>query len=265
MSDIKVFPVTCYEPETIKLVIPFWQKLTNQQTKSWLPICFAAVRGDVKEYDENNVGLMGFRYRRQSHHAEITWYGGYDRELLAEASKAMVLQAILEGRKRVECYNEDPNPHARFPMRPGEKLNEAFRDAGYQHEGGHKDYTKYLEDVQMYGHVWLEDGIPQMGPNTHLTLINNGEYEVEVDEKGKKKIVGPPSVKFYKAKNILLYEKDRDLYRQNKDDGKTFAQHIEEANEKVCSMENVTVLEEWHKPKPPKQRKAKQEELPVEA
>ncbi len=123
--------------------------------------------------------------------------------------------------------------------RPGKLLDIAFENAGWQYEGTHKDWTKHLEDVNVYAHVWLEDGFPTLDTNTQATLVASGDY---VTGEGDTKAKGW-GVKYYQGKNIELYKKDRDYYTRR--DNKSFAEHIQLAVDYVEKQDNVTIDREW--------------------
>ena len=164
------------------------------------------------EDDPSTYTTWGFRSRRTSHVAEVTWWSGNNEELRKNALIGCIYTAILEGRKRVEIFDEHgftiPSPFLR--------------------EGFHPYYTDKLEDVTIWGHVWVEDGIPVL-QDTKFTLYNN------------------TTVQKYLQKNQDLYEKDRDLYREDSE-GKTFKQRIEEANATIRHLPGVEVVDQpgWH-------------------
>ncbi len=189
-----------------------------------MPNIYVATRDEAKSFDPENVALVGFRYRRQSHHCEITWWGGRDTELVAEAIKAIQCQAILEGRKRVEVFNEATNSFS-VHERGGAQFEEALKLAGFKYEGTHKDWTKNLEDVNVFGWVWLYDGMPVFKEDTTIFLGDN------------------ETVQHYASKNIELYQKDRDYYERV--DNLTFAEHIKNAQNYVLSLPQVEIIPNW--------------------
>ncbi len=194
-----------------------WPKQARAKADANLPSLLVAYD---TETDESAV--IGFKMRRTSHSTEIEWWSGERLDLIAEALKAVVWAAILEGRKRVESFLilEDGRP----------LIDDAFLTAGFKYEGYHKDYTDKLQNVNVYGHVWLQDGIPIPGEDVESVRL-------VVNER----------VQFYYNKNMELYAKDVDLHRKDKQ-GITFATHIKEAVDKVYSLDKVRVLniKGWH-------------------
>lgn len=235
-----ITPLAKSQPETITLINKERQKYARQSSQGALPVVFVAKESNDEPFNPETDAALGFKYRRQSHHAEIEWWAGYNVKAMTELAKVLVMQAMLEGRKRVEVFNPYANSLSKYEW-PGDKLNEALEAAGFQHEGHHEDWTKELEDVQIYGHVWMSDGYPTLAPDTKATLVTSGEWET--DAKGKIKGWG---VTFYREKNTDLYRQDRDLYRQKEGDDKTFAQHIEEAVDYVMTHEQVRLDPLWH-------------------
>ena len=192
-----------------------WPKFAKAKIDSGLPSIIGALDTETGE-----SAAVGFHYRRTSHSTDIEWWGGDRVDLVACILRAMVWSAILEGRKRVECFHVTEG-------RP--QIDEAFLDAGFKFEGTHKDYTAKLEDVNVYGHVWLQDGIPEPSSNSHTNLVYNDR------------------VKFYHEKNLELYKKDIDLHREDKK-GITFATHIASAVGTVCNLPRVSIIRApgWH-------------------
>ena len=170
------------------------------------------------EEDPTVSVVWGVRSRRTSHTTEITWWSGDDEVLGKEALKGCIYTAILEGRKRVEVFNEV------LDNTTVEQLEGLFKK-----EGHHPNYTADLQDVDIYGHVWYFDGVPAPAQNTDYTLVENDR------------------VKFYREKNLELYAKDVDLYRED-EEGVTFAKRIATAIQIVRDFGNVTVVDQpgWH-------------------
>jgi len=180
------------------------------------------------EDDPTKFVTWGLRSRRTSHSAEATWWSGEDYVLAQESLKGIIYTAILEGRKRVEVFDE---VH-RGKDQDGNLITpDTFSQLTtiFQHEGSHPHYTSDLVNVEIFGHVWHFDGIPEPGPNTEFTLYENDR------------------VRFYREKNLELYAKDIDLYRKD-EEGVTFATRIETAISTVKGFDQVYVLDEpgWH-------------------
>jgi len=181
------------------------------------------------EHDPSQFVTWGLRSRRTSHAAEATWWSGSDVHLAQEALKGIIYTAILEGRKRVEVFNE---AHRGTYAQTGEKV---FNNAPEQlktlftSEGWHPNYTADLTDVDIWGHVWYFDGVPEPDEHAEYTLYENAR------------------ALFYREKNLELYKKDIDLYRED-EEGVTFAKRIDDAIAKVKGFANVNVLDEpgWH-------------------
>ena len=181
------------------------------------------------EDDPSESVTWGLRSRRTSHSAEATWWSGTNKFLAREALKGLVYTAILEGRKRVEVFDEvHRGQHSETGdwIRPGTyaQLSQLFT-----HEGAHPNYTSNLVDVEIFGHVWYFDGVPEPAPESEFTLYVNDR------------------VKFYREKNMELYARDIDLYRED-EEGVTFAKRIETAISTVIGFDQVFVLDEpgWH-------------------
>jgi hypothetical protein len=194
-----------------------WPKFARAKADANLPSFLAAYDTETGE-----AAVIGFKTRRTSHSTDIEWWSGDRVDLIAEALKAVVWSAILEGRKRVESFHiiEDGRP----------VVDEAFLAAGFKYEGYHKDFTDKLQNVNVYGHVWLQDGVPVPGENVE-------QVELVVNER----------VQFYYNKNMELYAKDIDLHREDKQ-GITFATHIKKAVETVYTIDRVKVrnIKGWH-------------------
>lgn len=194
-----------------------WPKFARAKADANLPSFLAAYDTDTGE-----SAVIGFHTRRTSHSTDVDWWSGNRIDLVTEALKAIVWSAILEGRKRVESF------HIIEEGRP--EVGQAFLNAGFKYEGHHKDFTDKLQDVHVYGHVWLQDGIPT--PSEEVESV-----DLIVNER----------VQFYYNKNLELYAKDIDLHREDKQ-GITFATHIKNAVQKVHELPRVTVnyVKGWH-------------------
>lgn len=186
----------------------------------------------ITAYYEDNpsqYATWGFRNRRTSHAAEITWWGGLNYELNIECLKSAIYTGILEGRKRIEVFNERSRGlDAEGNMIFASVVKEALQDT-YTLEGFHPHYTSELVDVDIYGHVWYFDGIPAPSENAVHNLVVNDRVE------------------FYRKKNLELYAKDIDLYRED-EKGITFAKRIEDAIDTVYSFSGTNVIAQpgWH-------------------
>lgn len=212
------------DPKQLQLIREDFRKSANNTISGKMPNIYVGTRNGATKYDETDTAAVGFRYRRQSHHCEITFWGGRDVELVAEVLKAIQCQAILEGRKRVEIFNEVINPFS-VHERGGVQFEEALKLAGFKYEGTHKDWTKDLEDVNVFGWVWLYDGMPVFKEDTTVLLGDN------------------ETVQHYASKNIELYQKDRDYYERV--DNLTFAEHIKNAQNYVLSLPQVETIPDW--------------------
>jgi len=180
------------------------------------------------EDDPSQFVTWGLRSRRTSHAAEATWWSGTDLHLAEEALKGLIYTAILEGRKRVEIFDEVHRGHHvsgdLIEPNTAKQLELLFT-----YEGWHPNYTANLVDVKIFGHVWYFDGVPTPNKHAEYTLYENDR------------------VKFYREKNLELYARDIDLYRED-EEGVTFAKRIETAIQTVRDLPEVTVLDEpgWH-------------------
>lgn len=192
----------------------------------------------VREKDGEVVETagVGFRYRRQSHHCELTYWGGEDEDLLADLAKACVAQMILEGRKRAEVVVEFPleegynEKEYKVSPRGGELFCKALEKAGFYYEGFMENYTKFLEDVKFYSWVTLEQGLPEWDEDVKISLGQNETTES------------------YRQKNIDLYKKDRDYYSYTSaDKDKRFSEILEDQYQWVKNHPQIEVEEGWSK------------------
>lgn len=198
-------------------------KSAKSKINAELPSLVVAYR----EEDPKQAVVWGLRSRRTSHAAEITWWSGHDIQLAQECLKGILYTAVLEGRKRVEVFNE----RNRFFNVESAPVDTTYKqlETIFKNEGWHPNYTSDFLDVDIFGHVWYFDGIPVPDTNTQYTLIENDK------------------VKFYREKNLELYAKDVDLYRED-EKGITFAKRIEDAIQAVRDFPTVTIVDQpgWH-------------------
>lgn len=236
-----ITPLAKCQPETIELVDPKLQKAARQSCQGGLPSVFVARKDPEGPFNPETDAALSLRYRRTSHHCELEWWAGTNVEALSELLKVLVMQSMLEGRKRVEIPNIRTNGLSSENY-PHEALEDALEDAGFQFEGHYDDWTKQLEDVDIYSFIWLEDGYPELRPDTQATLVNSGEFTRDEKER-----LDGWGVQFYREKNLKLYQQDKDLHRQGKeDDPRTFAEHIKDAVDYVVNHTQVRRDERWH-------------------
>lgn len=217
-------------PKNLALMSDIMRKSANATASGKMPNIFVAADESQTTYDELKVAAAGFRYRRQSHHCEVTWWGGRDPQLLAEVIKALQLQSFLEGRKRIECFVEERTVSTEGTSRErgGKEMREALELAGFQYEGSHRFWTKELESVDVLGWVPLHDGMPKLDPAVQYVVGQN------------------ETTAMYFEKNTELYKKDRDYYRRVEDgQGLTFAEHLQRYYDFVFSQPNVSVVNDW--------------------
>lgn len=178
----------------LTLVDPDFQKTAKQMTGSKLPSVFAATQDAITYHDPQRIACVGFKYRRQSFYCEITWLGGENPELLKEAIWACQLQSVVEGRKRVECYNEFSNLKSPRP-RGGEMFSRVLTECGFKYEGRHPDWTPQMEEVEVWSWSWPLDGLPTK--YDYEGVLARLAINEDVDK--------------YFQKNMSLYENDETL------------------------------------------------------
>lgn len=234
--SILVFPLT--KSREHLALMPEWNRKSAKNSIGDMPTIYLAIDGDEKTTEETSAAV-GFRYRRQSHSCELTYWHGTDPQLLDAALQACIMQAILEGRKRLEIFNEvawnelpveqQPKNHSPY-KRGGEMFNKALEAAGWVYEGEHKLWTKLFEDVKVWSYIPLEEGLPKLIADTTYVLGQNER------------------VQHYREKNIELYVKDRDYYSHTSGratESKTFAEHLQDQYDWVTSQPNVSVFANW--------------------
>ncbi len=167
------------DKKQLQLVREDMRKSANNTIAGKMPTIYVATVDDVIVYDEYKTAAVGFRYRRQSHSCEITWWGGRDETLVAECLKTVQCAAILEGRKRVECFNESNSPASRYE-RGDQAFDSALKLAEFVHEGHHPDWTKDLEAANIWGWVWLKDGLPLLKADTVVRLGMNATTQPQM-------------------------------------------------------------------------------------
>ena len=234
--SVLVWPISKQRDELS--FMPEWNRKSAKNSIGEMPTIYVA-HHEQREQSEENTAAVGFRYRRQSHSCELTYWHGTDHQLLSEALRGCIMQSVLEGRKRLEIFNEEawnelpveqqPPGHSPY-KRGGRMFDEALQKAGWVFEGEHKLWTKLFEDVKVWSYIILEEGLPVLSSDTTYILGENDK------------------VRFYREKNIDLYQKDRDYYSHTsgRDGGdKTFAQHLQDQYEWVKSQDSVHVNSDW--------------------
>lgn len=181
-------------------------KSARSLIKKSLPSILTAVDTETKEY-----ATMGWRSRKTSHACEITYFGHQRDDLLIEVSKSLVLSSILEGRKRIEIYNEF------------EDINQLFEKAGFINEGFHPKFTKNFLDVTVFGFVPAIDGLPSLSSETFANFVISNDVLV------------------YRNKNFDLYKKDKDWDRIS-NSKLTFGEELNRQISEIESTSNINIL-----------------------
>lgn len=221
--------------------------IAKAKSKSELPVIFAGIElrdghtpietyrelSELGPEDIERWASAGFKYRRTSHHASIEWWGNEETELLAKVCQVLVLQSFLEGRKRVEALNHWQ-----------EIFDKPLEIAGFQFEGVHRDYKELdpkwhrgrvgFADVSVWGYVFAQDGLfgAEGGP---AFLLKPTDLVFLVENE---------TVKRYHRKNMELFQKDEDLYREV-GQGTKFADYLEMAYKFTKGLPNVRVLSKF--------------------
>lgn len=236
-AAIEVAPIT--KTRNDLALMPDWSRKSAKASIGEMPTIYVAKYLN-SDPDEIHTAAVGFRYRRQSHSCELTYWHGTDRTLLGAALKGCIMQSLLEGRKRLEIFNEEawnelpedqqPKNHIAH-KRGGATFDAALNLEGWKNEGSHRLWTKYFENVNVWSWVTLEDGYPTLHPGEEYFL---GENE---------------KVRFYREKNIELYQKDRDYWAHTSgaSGDKTFAEHLQGQYAWVHGQSNVKIDENWSK------------------
>ena len=181
-------------------------KSARSLIKKSLPSILTAVDTETKEY-----ATMGWRSRKTSHACEITYFGHQRDDLLIEVSKSLILSSILEGRKRIEIYNEF------------EDINQVFEKAGFINEGFHPKFTKDFLDVTVFGFVPAIDGLPSLSSETFANFVISND------------------VLIYRNKNFDLYKKDKDWDRLS-NSKLTFGEELNREISEIESTASINIL-----------------------
>jgi len=152
-------------------------RMAKAKCNSKLPTIITAYYRD----EPTQFATWGFKSRRTTQTSEVFWLGGHDYDLLSAALQNCMYVSMLEGRKRVECFNEQEASHQDAELVLGDM---------WIREGHCPEYSNSLSDVNIYSHLWVTDGVPKTRDGVEYQCIVNRQ------------------VCYYRDKNIETYKDD---------------------------------------------------------